>query len=148
MPVYKYIAHKTTKEDVHWKYFDINEGTVEVKDKNALKQWLTAKNKGVLQFHECLDEISPKNSFDYSIIIGIIISISGYVLLALTSPWVYTSLAGIISCYFGVSFVYRKAIINEEIKRNQATLETTKKLAELEIENKKADDAMKKAESL
>ena len=57
-------------------------------------------------------------------------------------------LSGIITCYLGVSFVYRKVIINEEIKRNQANLETTKKLAELEIENKKADDLMKKAEIL
>ena len=147
MPVYKYIAHKTTKEDAHWKYFDINEGTIDVKDEDALKQWLAAKNKGVLQFHECLDKISPENSFDYSIAIAIITSISGYILLFLTLPWI-ALLSGIITCYLGVSFVYRKVIINEEIKRNQANLETTKKLAELEIENKKADDLMKKAEIL
>ena len=147
MPRYKYIAHKTTKDDGHWKYFDIHEGTVDVKDENALKQWLTAKNKGVLQFYECLDEISPKNPVDYSIVIGIITSISGYILLFLTLPWI-ALLSGVITCYLGISFVYRKAIINEEIKRNQANLETTKKLAELEIENKKADDLMKKAEIL
>jgi hypothetical protein len=147
MPRYKYIAHKTTKDDGHWKYFDIHEGTVDVKDENALKQWLTAKNKGVLQFHECLDKTSPENSFDYSLALGIITSISGYILLFLALPWI-ALLAGGITCCLGVNFVYQKAIINEEIKRNQANLETTKKLAELEIENKKADDAMKKAESL
>jgi hypothetical protein len=106
-----------------------------------LRDWIHAKNLGDLKFYECIDK--PQPNYNSGLFFGFLSTSGSFALLVITQP-LFASFAGLLGFVLSVKYLYNRLNANNEISKQIEIEEGKRKLAELEAENKKADELLAK----